>query len=214
MLRDMASVMTRAAASAVVALDRLEQATLTELARATMRPLSGVQRTVDGLLAADVLERGTPRGPVRFSRGAPRAALRDLAEWTLRRKDMDRVEGGLRTISSGDWTVAPSTVHDQRIRDAWPQVIRSLEEECRPAKVILFGSQARGDAGPESDVDLLVVFTENVNRRERRVEILRLLRDAPFAKDVLVATTADVANPLIGSALADAVREGVTVYER
>ena len=48
----------------------------------------------------------------------------------------------------------------------------------------------------------------------RRAQILRLLGSMPFAKDVLVATAANVARPLIGSALADAVREGVTVYER
>ena len=86
--------------------------------------------------------------------------------------------------------------------------------EYRPERVILFGSQSRGDVGPDSDVDLLVVFTEELDRRERRAQILRLLRGMPFAKDVLVATTADVARPLIGSALEDAVREGVTVYER
>ncbi len=84
----------------------------------------------------------------------------------------------------------------------------------QPERVILFGSLARGDAGPDSDVDLLVIFTEEVDRRERRAEILSLLRGMPFARDVLVATTANVDRPLIGSALASAIREGVTVYKR
>jgi len=80
--------------------------------------------------------------------------------------------------------------------------------------VILFGSQARGDATPNSDVDLLVVFDVLENRRERRVEIRHLLRDMPFAKDVLVATPADVAHPAAGTAIAEAAHEGVVVYER
>ncbi|OGO53781.1 MAG: hypothetical protein A2Z32_10685 [Chloroflexi bacterium RBG_16_69_14] len=100
------------------------------------------------------------------------------------------------------------------MRAAWPTAIRAIVSAYQPTRVILFGSQARGDATSQSDVDLLVVFAGAVDRRYRRVEILRLLSDMPFAKDVLVATTSDVAQPLIGSALADAVREGVTVYER
>lgn len=108
----------------------------------------------------------------------------------------------------------PRTIRNERIRAAWPAAIQSIVSAYQPERVILFGSQARGDAGPDSDVDLLVVFTEEVDRRERRAELLSLLRGMPFAKDVLVATAANVARPLIGSALAGAIREGVTVYER
>lgn len=187
---------------------------MTEIARATGKPLSTIQRSVDSLVAAGVLVRESPRGRWRFSAGAPRRALRELAEWRLRAGSTDTVArvGGIGSTSIRQ--NAPRTIRDERIRAAWPTAIQSIVSAYQPERVILFGSQARGDAGPGSDVDLLVVFTGEVDRRERRAEILRLLRGMPFAKDVLVATTANLARPLIGSALEAAIRDGVTVYER
>lgn len=214
MLSAMQSILTEPAASTLLVLDEMGGATLTEIARTTGRPLSTIQRAVNGLVGAGVLVRETPRGRWRFSAEAPRRALRELAEWRL-----GTAAAGSITRSTRDGSLplsqrAPGTIHDEQIRAAWPMAIRKIVSAYQPERVILFGSQARGDAGPDSDVDLLVVFAGEVDRRERRAEILSLLRSMPFAKDVLVATTANVARPLIGSALADAIREGVTVYER
>lgn len=210
----MTSLLTEPVASTVLVIDDNDGATLTEIARATGKPLSTIQRSVDSLVAAGVLVRESPRGRWRFSAGAPRRALRELAEWRLRAGSTGTVA---RVGDIGSTSIrqnAPRTIRDERIRAAWPSAIQSIVSAYQPERVILFGSQARGDAGPDSDVDLLVVFTGEVDRRERRAQILRLLRGMPFAKDVLVATTANLARPLIGSALADAIREGVTVYER
>ena len=217
MLATMQSILTEPAASTLLVLDAMDGATLTEIARTTGRPLSTIQRAVNGLVDANVVVRETPRGRLRFSPEAPRQALRELAEWRLGKKDADRIALAARAgsaLPAASWPSAPPTIRDERIRAVWPTAIQSIVSTFHPAKVILFGSQARGDAEPDSDVDLLVVFRGEVNRRERRAEILSLLRSMPFAKDVLVATTENVARPLIGSALADAVREGVTVYER
>lgn len=210
----MTSLLTEPVASALLVVDDTDGATLTEISRATGKPLSTIQRAVDTLVAASVLVREAPRGRLRFADAAPRRALRELAEWRLGSEATGTVAGS----SDEGWTTrgptAPRTIRDDRIRAAWPTAIQSIVSAYQPERVILFGSQARGDAGPDSDVDLLVVFAEEVDRRERRAQILRLLGSMPFAKDVLVATAANVARPLIGSALADAVREGVTVYER
>jgi len=215
MLTAMQSILTEPAASTLLVLDAMDGATLTEIARTTGRPLSTIQRAVNGLVDANVVVRETPRGRLRFTPEAPRHALRELAEWRLGKKDADRIARAARVaLPASSWPSAPPTIRDELIRAAWPTAIQSIVSMYHPARVILFGSQARGDAGPGSDVDLLVVFAGEVNRRERRAEILSLLRSMPFAKDVLVATTANVARPLIGSALADAIREGVTVYER
>ena len=215
MLATMQSILTAPAASTLLVIDAMDGATLTEIARATGRPLSTIQRAVNGLVDANVLVRETPRGRLRFTPEAPRQALRELAEWRLGRNDADRIARVARIAPhASSWPSAPPTIRDERIRAAWPTAIQSIVSTYHPARIILFGSQARGDAGPESDVDLLVVFAGEVNPRERRAEILSLLRSMPFAKDVLVATAENVARPLIGSALADATREGVTVYER
>jgi len=37
-------------------------------------------------------------------------------------------------------------------------MVRRIVRQFRPERVILFGSHARGEAGPDSDVDLLVVM--------------------------------------------------------
>ena len=45
------------------------------------------------------------------------------------------------------------------------EMTRRIVERFDPLQVILFGSQARGDAHPDSDVDLLVVFPHLESRR-------------------------------------------------
>lgn len=85
-----------------------------------------------------------------------------------------------------------------------------------PERVILFGSQARGDAGPHSDVDLLVVLAEVKDKRQMAIRIRQALADLPMAKDVFVATPEDIRlrGNLVGSVLRPALREGKILYER
>lgn len=61
--------------------------------------------------------------------------------------------------------------------------------EARPeALIILFGSQARGDARPDSDVDFFVVHSEVHSRREEMTFLSNLLRPLRLPADVLVAS--------------------------
>ena len=75
--------MTEPVAAAIIALDASGGASLTELARATGRPISTIQRAVEALEKADVVVRPTPRGTISISAAAPRHALRELAEWRI-----------------------------------------------------------------------------------------------------------------------------------
>jgi predicted nucleotidyltransferase len=45
-------------------------------------------------------------------------------------------------------------------------MVRRIVQRFDPEKVILFGSHARGTAGPDSDVDLLVVMTVRGSKRD------------------------------------------------
>ena len=85
-----------------------------------------------------------------------------------------------------------------------------------PEKIILFGSFARGDAGPDSDVDLLVVKAVEGSRREERVRIGAALHGMGIAKDVVVATPEDIERrgDLVGTVLRPALREGRVLYDR
>jgi predicted nucleotidyltransferase len=70
------------------------------------------------------------------------------------------------------------------------QMVETIVREVAPETIILFGSRARGDARPDSDVDLLVVESEPFSpQRSRRKEAARLymaLRGLAVSKDILL----------------------------
>jgi len=93
------------------------------------------------------------------------------------------------------------------------EVVRAVD----PAEVILFGSVARGDNGPDSDIDLIVVF-EHIDPAEKRPMMARI-RSAieTFAPvDVIVTDPAEMAERRhdVGSILYWPAREGRPVYRR
>jgi predicted nucleotidyltransferase len=99
--------------------------------------------------------------------------------------------------------------------DCLPDAIRRLVRELNPSQIILFGSWARGDARPDSDLDLLIVMPEVENKRETAIQALRALSDLPVSKDVVVTTPWEIKarGDEIGLILRPALREGVVVYE-
>ena len=91
-----------------------------------------------------------------------------------------------------------------------------VREDYDPVKIILFGSHARGEAGPESDIDLLVVLPEVANKRQAAVAIRRAFTDLPVPKDIVVTTPEEIARrrDFVGTVLRPALREGKVLYER
>jgi uncharacterized protein len=211
--RRVTSVLSEPVAAGVIVLDEAGRATLTEMARVAGMPISTMQRAVRALEADGLIRRESRRGPIVFRPGAPRAALRALANWSLGRGRAAKLAQSARSLNQQHPAI-PSTIRDPKVRAAWSATIQAIVDRFQPRRVILFGSQARGDAGGDSDVDLLVTFDEVTDRRERAVEIASLLRSAPFAKDILVASERDAASPMAGTAMADAIREGLVVYGR
>ena len=69
-------------------------------------------------------------------------------------------------------------------------MVDTIVREASPEAIILFGSRARGDARPDSDVDLLIVETEPFSsQRSRRKEVARLyiaLKELAISKDLLL----------------------------
>lgn len=96
----------------------------------------------------------------------------------------------------------------------------TIVEVVDPEQVILFGSHARGAAGTDSDIDLVVIEAEPFGPgRDRGAEETRLWRAlAKFhvPKDILVYSREEVDDwrNSLNHVLARALREGKVLYER
>ena len=76
--------------------------------------------------------------------------------------------------------------------DLLAEIVRRVVEVARPDRIILFGSAARGDARPDSDVDLLVVKAGVAHRRRLAQRIYSGLVGLEVPVDVLVVTPEDI----------------------
>ncbi|MBH0184732.1 MAG: nucleotidyltransferase domain-containing protein [Nitrospira sp.] len=94
-------------------------------------------------------------------------------------------------------------------------IVRRLVSALSPERIYLFGSQARGDAGPDSDYDFLVVVrTSTLPRYRRDQAAFEALVGVGVAKDVLVLTHEEFERQrtVVCSLPATVEREGVLLY--
>ncbi len=99
-----------------------------------------------------------------------------------------------------------------------PQVVDRLVQavvaSVRPLRIILFGSAARGEMGPDSDLDLLVVMPQGTHRRRTAQRLYRQMEGVGVPFDIMVATPEDLElhrnNP--GLIYQTILREGTEVY--
>jgi len=103
--------------------------------------------------------------------------------------------------------VVPSGVLDE--------IIRRIIDVAEPDKIILFGSAARGEMGPNSDIDLLAIKA-GVHRRRLAQTIYMNLIGVGFPVDIIVVTPEDIERygNAIGLVLDPALSEGKVMYER
>ncbi len=95
-------------------------------------------------------------------------------------------------------------------------VVQRIAKKFRPDRIILFGSQARGGAGPNSDIDLLVVMPVQGSVFEKGLEIALALPNFPTRVDVVVTTPENFAwrKDIVGTIEWPAAREGKVLYVR
>lgn len=67
-------------------------------------------------------------------------------------------------------------------------MVQRIVDRFHPDRVLLFGSHARGDARPDSDVDLLVVMPVQGSKRAAQLQVRLALHDIRLPKDVIVVT--------------------------
>ena len=96
------------------------------------------------------------------------------------------------------------------------RMVKRIVKKFDPEQIILFGSQARGDAGPDSDVDLLVVMDVEGPKLEKRIEIRGALHDFLVPIDIIVTTPEEFAwrKNVVGTIEWPASREGKVLYAR
>ncbi|CAA7611541.1 nucleotidyltransferase domain-containing protein [Magnetospirillum sp. UT-4] len=96
-------------------------------------------------------------------------------------------------------------------------LLQTIIEVYAPRRIVLFGSQARGDAGPDSDLDLVVVLDDDAppealswrNRNAARKGYAGAVDIVPCRESVLAERA------LAAGSFADTIlREGQVIYER
>jgi predicted nucleotidyltransferase len=94
------------------------------------------------------------------------------------------------------------------------RMVQRIVRKFRPQQVILFGSHARGDAGPDSDVDLRVVMHFEGSALEKGLEVRQAIPGAHVSLDVIVTRPADFAwrRDVVGTIEWPAAREGKAPY--
>ncbi len=107
----------------------------------------------------------------------------------------------------------PATKMDRNQKDI-DQLVKSVVEAVQPLKIILFGSAARDNTTPDSDVDLLVVMPEGIHRRETARYLYKHLGETGIPVDILVATPNDLKRHKnnIGLIYRTVLQEGKEVY--
>jgi len=102
------------------------------------------------------------------------------------------------------------------VSEKLPEITRRIVQASRPEKIIVFGSYARGDFGPDSDLDLLVVIRGIEGLRAESTRLRGILRGLLVPVDIFVTTPEQLARlgQTPGLIYRTALTEGKIVYER
>ncbi len=94
------------------------------------------------------------------------------------------------------------------------ELVSRIVNAAHPLRIILFGSAARGDMGPDSDIDILVVMPEGTHRRHTMEWLHGLFSGLPFPVDVIVSTPTDLEKyrQTAGLIYSTVLREGRELY--
>jgi len=95
-------------------------------------------------------------------------------------------------------------------------IVDRIVQNIKPLKVIVFGSCVKGNPGPDSDLDILIVQNSDLPRYKRSVPIRRLFDPQPCPMDILVYTPEEV-DYWIGTVnhiITEAFEKGKVYYEQ
>jgi len=89
-----------------------------------------------------------------------------------------------------------------------------IAERFDVTRIVLFGSVARGDDGPDSDIDLLVVMPIVGRRGDAAARVMKALRGVPVPVNVVVVDSTRLDEQArVPGIIRVAMREGRTLRE-
>jgi predicted nucleotidyltransferase len=104
---------------------------------------------------------------------------------------------------------------EKQMKELLAEITRRIRATATPERIILFGSHAREDAGPDSDLDILVIVRDVTHTRAESTRIRRALRGLLVPIDIIVATPDQVERyrDSPGLIYGPALREGRVLYD-
>ncbi len=139
---------------------------------------SGDLTVVDGIPTTTAGHASREAGDRRRTPSSPRASVPSCRDnGAMGRPRVELIDG--------------KVLYDGRSLVAWAsRVADRIVERCDASRIVLYGSVARGDDGPDSDIDLLVVMPIVGRRHDTSVRVLNELRDLPVPVDITVVDPA------------------------
>jgi predicted nucleotidyltransferase len=94
------------------------------------------------------------------------------------------------------------------------EIVRRIRQVVSPVRIVLFGSAARGEWRPGSDLDVLVVMPQGAHRRQTAQHLYREMIGVGCAIDIVVVTPDDVDRFRNSPAtvIAPALQDGKVLY--
>jgi len=95
------------------------------------------------------------------------------------------------------------------------KIVEKMRHAGSPEKIVLFGSRARGDAKPDSDIDLLVVEKSDLPRYKRAARYRKAIVGLVPAKDIVVWSPEEIGEwkSVPNAFITTILREGKVLYE-
>ena len=95
------------------------------------------------------------------------------------------------------------------------EIVRRVLEVVKPDRIILFGSAARGEMTPDSDIDLLVLERSPKEPRRQSVRLRNALQGLGYPFDVIVMATErfEETKDVIGGLAYPAKKYGLILYD-
>jgi len=121
----------------------------------------------------------------------------------------------MQTEGNKEMRSLPDISHKQRLEETLKKVVEDIKEYYDPSKIIVFGSAAKGNVGPYSDIDLVVIKKTALPYFKRVQQLVDAL-DYDVDIDFLVYTPEEFAKALEEKRFfsEEILKKGKVLYEK